>query len=90
LSVTGPTFVLVSKLRGPTGNWNGQDVDGLRYEVLLPEHYDPAHAYAVVVYWHQLDAGTDFRGRSTACGHAAALSSLALGSQPGAMTASPV
>ncbi|WP_428535419.1 alpha/beta hydrolase-fold protein [Rhodopila sp.] len=40
-----------------TVNWIGNDIKGLRYEVLLPEDYDPTHAYPVVLYLHQLDMG---------------------------------
>ena len=41
-----------------TADWIGADVNGLYYEVLLPEGYDASHAYPVVLYLHQLDMGT--------------------------------
>jgi predicted peptidase len=43
-----------------TADWIGADLDGLHYEVLLPQGYDAARAYPVVLYLHQLDMG-DYR-----------------------------
>ena len=40
-----------------TPDWIGADINGLHYEVLLPEGYDPARAYPVVLYLHQLEMG---------------------------------
>ena len=40
-----------------TVNWIGADINGLHYEVLLPEDYDTKRAYPVVLYLHQLDMG---------------------------------
>jgi len=46
------------KMRAAPADWIGHDVDGLHYEVLLPEHYDHARSYPLILYLHQLDAGT--------------------------------
>jgi predicted peptidase len=43
-----------------TGGWIPDEVNGLHYEILLPERYDPATRYPVVLYLHQLDMG-DYR-----------------------------
>lgn len=40
-----------------TRDWTGFEVNGLHYAVLLPEHYDRATRYPVVLYLHQLDMG---------------------------------
>ncbi|WP_428488777.1 alpha/beta hydrolase-fold protein [Rhodopila sp.] len=40
-----------------TANWIGNDINGLHYEVLLPENYVTTRAYPVVLYLHQLDMG---------------------------------
>jgi predicted peptidase len=40
-----------------TTDWLSEEVNGLHYEVLLPDHYDPARRYPVVLYLHQLDMG---------------------------------
>jgi predicted peptidase len=40
-----------------TTDWVSEEVNGLHYEVLLPDHYDPARRYPVVLYLHQLDMG---------------------------------
>lgn len=40
-----------------TADWIGADVNGMHYEVLLPDGYTPAHAYPVLLYLHQLDMG---------------------------------
>jgi len=45
-----------------TGEWIGADVNGMHYEVLLPEAYDAARRYPVVLYLHQLDMGDDPQG----------------------------
>lgn len=58
----GAASLLHARHSAVIGDWLGHDVDGLHYEVLLPEHYDPARAYPVVLYLHQLDAGTDREG----------------------------
>jgi predicted peptidase len=39
------------------GNWTVFDANALHYEVLLPEHYEQATRYPVVLYLHQLDMG---------------------------------
>ncbi len=39
------------------GDWIGADINGMHYEVLLPEAYDAAKPYPVVLYLHQLDMG---------------------------------
>ncbi|HEY0184006.1 MAG TPA: hypothetical protein VGC09_14455 [Rhodopila sp.] len=44
-----------------TAGWIGADAGDLHYEVLLPEGYDAARAYPVVLYLHQLDMGNDRR-----------------------------
>ncbi|MEA2769481.1 MAG: hypothetical protein QOD93_2443 [Acetobacteraceae bacterium] len=43
-----------------TPDWIGQDVNGMHYEVLLPDRYDAARRYPVVLYLHQLAMG-DYR-----------------------------
>jgi predicted peptidase len=40
-----------------TPGWMGAEINGLHYEVLLPEGYDAARRYPVVLYLHQLDMG---------------------------------
>lgn len=40
-----------------TVDWIGADIDGLHYEVLLPDGYNAARPYPVVLYLHQLDMG---------------------------------
>ena len=40
-----------------TADWIGAEINGLHYEVLLPQGYDAARAYPVVLYLHQLDVG---------------------------------
>lgn len=40
-----------------TADWIGGDVNGMHYEVLLPEHYDAHQRYPLVLYLHQLDMG---------------------------------
>jgi predicted peptidase len=37
--------------------WIARAVNGMRYDVLLPAHHDPARRYPVVLYLHQLDMG---------------------------------
>src|SRR3954447_25992224 len=37
--------------------WITGAVNGMRYDVLLPAHCDPAQRYPVVLYLHQLDMG---------------------------------
>jgi predicted peptidase len=41
-----------------TRDWIGAEVNGLHYEVLLPEGYHAAKRYPVVLYLHQLDMGS--------------------------------
>ena len=62
LLMIGAASLLHARRSAVVGDWLGRDVDGLHYEVLLPEHYDPARAYPVLLYLHQLDAGTDREG----------------------------
>lgn len=38
-------------------DWIGAALNGLHYEVLLPEAYDPTRRYPLVLYLHQLDMG---------------------------------
>jgi predicted peptidase len=45
-----------------TADWMAADVNGLHYEVLLPDGYDAASRYPVVLYLHQLDMGDDREG----------------------------
>jgi predicted peptidase len=40
-----------------TADWISAEVNGLHYEVRLPDHYDTAGKYPVVLYLHQLDMG---------------------------------
>lgn len=40
-----------------THDWHAAEVNGLHYEVLLPESYDAGRKYPVVLYLHQLDMG---------------------------------
>ena len=42
---------------GQTTDWISADVNGMRYDVLLPEGYAATGAYPVVLYLHQLDFG---------------------------------
>ena len=44
------------------GNWIVQTINGMQYDVLLPANYDPATAYPVMLYLHQLDMGNDPSG----------------------------
>lgn len=54
--------LITSEVRSETPNpWIRGTVDGLRYDVLLPDQYDAAKAYPVVLYLHQLDMGSDPR-----------------------------
>ncbi|MEA2739286.1 MAG: hypothetical protein QOH05_2593, partial [Acetobacteraceae bacterium] len=39
-------------------DWIGADVNGMHYEVLLPDHYGNDGHYPVVLYLHQLDMGS--------------------------------
>jgi predicted peptidase len=41
-----------------TADWIGADVNGMHYEVLLPDHYENGGHYPVVLYLHQLDMGS--------------------------------
>ena len=41
-------------------DWLPEDVNGMHYEVLLPDNYAATRTYPVVLYLHQLDMG-DFR-----------------------------
>jgi predicted peptidase len=50
------------KAAAQTAGWIGASVNGLHYEVLLPDHYDAARRYPVVLYLHQLDMGDDRDG----------------------------
>jgi predicted peptidase len=50
LSITGPRPAAAA-------DWTAADVNGLHYEVLLPDNYDQATHYPVVLYLHQLDMG---------------------------------
>lgn len=43
-----------------THAWTAAEINGLHYEVLLPENYDANRKYPVVLYLHQLDMG-DYR-----------------------------
>jgi predicted peptidase len=54
----GGILLVRAETRAPAGDWIGHDIDGLHYEVLLPDHYDVHRAYPVVLYLHQLDLGT--------------------------------
>src|SRR5271165_6513593 len=45
------------KAAAQTADWIGADVNGMHYEILLPEGYNAARAYPVVLYLHQLDMG---------------------------------
>lgn len=58
LLAVGSLLLIRREGNAATGNWTAKEVDGLHYEVLLPDHYDAAQAYPVVLYLHQLDAGT--------------------------------
>ncbi|MDQ2764870.1 MAG: hypothetical protein M3Y22_15750 [Pseudomonadota bacterium] len=40
-----------------SADWIGANVNGMHYEVLLPEHYRPTTRYPVVLYLHQLAMG---------------------------------
>jgi predicted esterase len=44
------------------GTWIVQTINGMQYDVLLPANYDPATAYPVMLYLHQLDMGNDPSG----------------------------
>jgi predicted peptidase len=55
----GAVAVAGSAARGQAEGWIGADVNGMHYEVLLPEGYNAAGAYPVVLYLHQLDMGND-------------------------------
>jgi predicted peptidase len=46
-----------SPARARVEDWTGFDIDGLHYEVMLPAAFDPAAAYPVLLYLHQLDLG---------------------------------
>lgn len=41
-------------------DWIASDVNGMHYEVLLPDNYAASRSYPVVLYLHQLDMG-DYR-----------------------------
>jgi predicted peptidase len=55
------SFVRQGIMAAPSA-WSAHDLDGLHYEVLLPEHYDPERAYPAVLYLHQLDMGDFHEG----------------------------
>jgi predicted peptidase len=40
-----------------TTSWITRAVNGMRYDVLLPAHHDPAQRYPMMLYLHQLDMG---------------------------------
>src|SRR4051794_38040762 len=41
------------------GNWITQNINGMRYDVLLPANYDPSIKYPTMLFLHQLDMGND-------------------------------
>jgi acetate--CoA ligase len=45
-----------------TVNWVRGSANGLRYEVSLPDHYDPAERYPVLLYLHQANMGSYRKG----------------------------
>lgn len=44
-------------MSGSTGNWITQTVNGMQYDVLLPQGYNPGGTYSATLYLHQLDMG---------------------------------
>jgi predicted peptidase len=44
------------------GNWIDAEINGMRYNVLLPDAYDAGQLYPVLLYLHQLDMGDYLEG----------------------------
>jgi len=44
-------------MSGSTGNWITQTINGMQYDVLLPQGYNPSNTYSATLYLHQLDMG---------------------------------
>jgi hypothetical protein len=63
-ATTGPDINAVQGTGGPAaqnpGQWTQETYDGMNYEVMLPQNYNPSEQYPVVMYEHQLDMGSDW------------------------------
>ncbi len=61
---TGPDVNAVQGTGGPAaqnpGQWTQETYDGMNYEVMLPQNYNPSQQYSVVMYEHQLGLGGDW------------------------------